>query len=57
MEDDEELPEQRWVGNDSKLMKCWVRAGNEFDRGREEDWTLHESICTTECLCIVNVSD
>ncbi len=53
MEDDEELPERRLVGNDRVLMKRWVRAVNEFDRGREEDWTSYESICTTDCLCMV----
>ncbi len=53
LEDDEELPERRCVGNDRVLMKRWVRAGNEFDRARKEDWTSHESICTTECLRMV----
>ncbi len=35
------------------LMKSWVRAGNEFDRSREEEWTSNESTCTDVCLRIV----
>ncbi len=31
LEDDEELPERRWAGNDRVLMKRWVKAGREFD--------------------------
>ncbi len=54
-EDDEELPERRWVGDDSVLMKRWVRVGNEFDRGRnsEELWTSYESTLATDCLRMV----
>ncbi len=55
LEDDEELPERRWVVNDRVLMKRWVMAGNEFDRGREDDWTSYESICTSDCLRMVEI--
>ncbi len=41
------------MGNDSVLMKRWVRAGNEFDRSREEEWTSNESTLTTDCLRMV----